>query len=85
MSLGDVGPQRRRVVLQVQRVRPPAGHRRPGQAAQDLGHQGRVPDVPGALLQHNMVYNIWVSLVEGCLSNETVVPFTYYITVNLTF
>ena len=47
---GDgVGPQRRRVVLQVQRVWAPAGHRRPGQAAARVGHPGRLPHVPGEL------------------------------------
>lgn len=38
---------RRGVVLQVQRVREAAGHGRPGQAAQGVGRQGRLPHVPG--------------------------------------
>lgn len=37
----------RGVVLQVQRVRAPAGHRGAGQAAADMGHAGRVRHVPG--------------------------------------
>lgn len=51
------GSLRRGVVLQVQRVRASAGHGRPGQAAPGLGHQGRLPHVPGhATALHLNIY-----------------------------